>query len=109
MLSTARSLAHGVLGDNEDADKTLQPIVNLLESALNLFYKHLPRVHEPSCVWRFFLAVYGAAGAVLSQLTHAVVRREWRCSPGKMRLPGDPRGDANCGWLCLSSSPSVQF
>lgn len=108
-LSTAPSLAYGVLGDSEDVDKMLQTVVNLLESGLNLFHKHLPRVHEPSCMWCCFLAVYGAAGAVLSQLTHAVVHREWKCSPRKMRLPGDPRGDANCGWLCLSSSPSVQI
>lgn len=107
VLSTAHSLAHDVLGDNKDVDKTLQPIANLLELVLNLFYKHLPWVHEPSCVWCFFLAVYEAAGAVLSQLLHAVVLREWRCSLREMRLPGDPRRDVNCGWVCLLSSPRV--
>lgn len=105
VLSAAHSLAHDVLGDKKDVDKMLQPIVNLLESVLNLFYKHLPWVHEPSCVWWFFLAVYEAAGAVLSQLPHAIVLRERSCSPREMRLPGDPGGEANCGWLCLSSSP----
>lgn len=108
MLSTAHSLVHDVLGDSEDVDKMLQPIVNLLESVLNLFYKHLPECMSHCVCGASFFAVYEAAGAVLSQLPHAVVLREWSYFLMERRLTVDLRaGDENCGWLCLSP-PMVQ-
>lgn len=103
-LSTACSLTHDVLGDSGDVDKILQPIVNLLQSMLSLYCKHLPWVHEPLCTWCFFLPVCEAGGTVLSQLPHAVVvlfiwgnEATWRSQE-----------NANCRWFCLSSALRVQ-
>lgn len=105
MLSTACSLTHDVLGDNgDDVDKILQPIVNLLRSMLNLYYKPLPRVHEPLCMWCFFLPVCEAGGVVLSQLPHAVLELFISGNEATWRS----QEDANCRWFCLSSALRVQ-
>lgn len=96
VLSTACSLTHDVLGDSGDVDKILQPFVNLLQSMLNLYYKHLPWVHEPLCVWFVKLE------ELLS--SHAAV---------ELFIWGNEatwtsQEDANCKWFSLSSAPRVQ-
>lgn len=104
VLSTACSLTHHVLGDNGNVDNILQPIVNLLLSMLNLYYKHLPWMHESLCMQCFFLTVCRAGGTVLSHLPHAVMElfiwgneATWRSQE-----------DTNFRCFCLSSAHRVQ-